>query len=175
MSTSGQNYTHNLALLVSIIPLFTAITISACGDHDDDDVFGTDDTHVETEADLEPVIDTDDMTIYFPRRAENGGVDPTDEPAPGTLTLDNDGCLRLGVGGPVIIWPNQGYDVQLRDGEVALIDERHGSIIYIGDDIMLSGTPSSPSVLEGLKLADPLPEHCADADSFLVTGGTSQQ
>jgi hypothetical protein len=118
-------------------------------------------------------IDTNDMTVYFPRQSED--VNEYDGGAPvGTLALDDQGCLRFGdENGPLIIWPYGGYSVDLNNDEVALINDETGDVIaYVGAEVSFHGSdPEYPmdSVPDHL-LNEPLPEACADDGGYFITG-----
>ncbi len=88
--------------------------------------------------------------------------------------MDDQGCLRFGdEEGPVIIWPHFGFDVDVIEGEVALIDEETGDVIaFVGDEVSFHGSDPGfalDSVPDHM-LDSPIPEACADAESFFVTG-----
>lgn len=119
-----------------------------------------------------PVIATEEITVYFPRQAQDREIEIEDVEAPGRLVLDEQGCLRLADGGlePIVIWP-PGFTVELVNGEVALVDEDSGDIIaHVGDDVDLHGAPREAQFLDDDVLEHPLPDACADADRYLVTG-----
>lgn len=91
----------------------------------------------------------------------------------GELALDDRGCLRFGdEDGPVIIWPYEGYSVDLVDGEVALINEETGNVIAnVGDEVQFHGSDPAYPLLEvpNHMLLKPLPDACADAGGYFIT------
>lgn len=118
-----------------------------------------------------PAIDEDDVTVYFPRQAENPGIDFDDQPALGQLILDEQGCLRLNEAGPVVIWPHTGFSIEYTGDTINLVNEDEDYVIaHAGDDVSLHGTPVDTQRLDGVNLEHPLPDACADADQYLVTG-----
>lgn len=125
------------------------------------------------EAGVQPTIDTDDLTVYFPRQSEE--VIEYDGGAPvGTLALDDRGCLRFDdETGPLIIWPYQGFSVDMVDDEVALIDEETGRVIaHVGENVAFHGSdPEYPmDSVPDYMLNAPLPEECAADGGYFITG-----
>lgn len=114
----------------------------------------------------------DDMTVYFP--TQSSGDHEYDSGAPiARLVLDDSGCLRAGEDGPVIIWPYSGYTIDLVDDEIALISEDTGNVIApIGDEVSFHGSdPEFPmDTVPDHMLLRPLPEACADAEGYFITG-----
>ena len=116
-----------------------------------------------------PAIDTSEKTVYFPQM-ESSGHDVLAVDVRGAMTLDDQGCLRLGgPEGRVIIWPNEGYAVDLVNDLVALVDEETGEpIAYEGDWISLGGAIGYQNLER--TMGRQLPEACADADNYTIAG-----
>lgn len=119
-----------------------------------------------------PRIESDDLTVYFPRQPP--GDHEYDAGAPvARLTLDEAGCLRAGEDGPVIIWPHSGFRIELIDDEVALVNDDTDSIIaHVGDNVSFHGSDPeyAPRSVPSYMLWRPLPEACANANSYFITG-----
>ncbi|TVR75483.1 MAG: hypothetical protein EA415_03665 [Sphaerobacteraceae bacterium] len=116
-----------------------------------------------------PVIQTSEQTVYFPQMESSGhDVSPVDVRGP--LVLDDAGCLRLsGSEGQVIIWPHNGYDVDLIDGLVALVDEdTRQPIAFEGDWIKLAGIVGFRDVER--TMGRQLRDACDAADRYVIAG-----
>ncbi len=116
-----------------------------------------------------PAIQTSEQTVYFPQM-ESSGHDVNLVDVRGPLVLDDAGCLRLyGYEGQIIIWPHDGYDVDLIDGLVALVDEdTRQPIAFEGDWIKLGGIVGFRDVER--TMGRQLPDACDGADRYVIAG-----
>ena len=170
-SNTKSAYHSRETNLIPLAPLVLVIGIllAGCGDGADDPAPSPSPSAGTPEP---PRIENNDVTTYFPRQPP--GDHEYDDGAPvARLILDDAGCLRAGENGPVIIWPYSGFTVDLADGEVALVSKDTGNVIaHVGDEVSFHGSdPDFPmDTVPDHMLLRPLPEACADAEGYFITG-----
>jgi hypothetical protein len=119
----------------------------------------------ETSSSVAPAIDSEDLTVYFPRQADRD-IEQDSVGTRGTLALDGNGCLRMD--DSVIIWPHSGYDVEMVNGEVAIVDEQTRDVVAsVGDEVTTG--PFHREVTPDY-LNAPLPEACAGDGGYFISG-----
>lgn len=92
----------------------------------------------------------------------------------GRLTLDGNGCIRIGGGadadadapGPLVVWHYDSTIERTEDGRIRIVDGHVGNAAFIGDEIAMSGGHGT-QVPTGVNPA--VPQACADGD-FWVAG-----
>ncbi|MBW3559875.1 MAG: hypothetical protein KY449_08925 [Proteobacteria bacterium] len=57
----------------------------------------------------------------------------------GVLTLDAAGCLRVGRGGPLLVWPAHAALDLTQAGKVRVFDRRTGEAVRVGEAVALAG------------------------------------
>lgn len=167
-----------VALLSFVATMILALT--ACNvERDDSAPADTSTPTAQTTSDDEmsdDVAGEEVETVHVPRQDANGH-DLNITYYQGELRLDDEGCIRLGTGDqPVIVWPNAGFDVDIVDGDVVVLDEESGDeIVRVGDEVALDGIVLSadsdvhrPHFM--VAIDDPLPEPCADKGDYFIMG-----
>lgn len=83
----------------------------------------------------------------------------------GHLVLDAHGCLRVGDGGPLVIWHHDSAVERLPDGRIRITDGFTGNVAHVGDEIALggSGGPHAPSAV-----IPAIPDACAGGEYWMA-------
>lgn len=76
--------------------------------------------------------------VHFVQRTDSGLIERT-AGARGVLTLDSQGCFRLGQGGPVVVWPAHAALDLTKPGVVEVFNRVQGGSVRVGDPVSLGG------------------------------------
>ncbi|MFC7379794.1 hypothetical protein [Brevundimonas sp. GCM10030266] len=85
--------------------------------------------------------------------------------AQGTLHLDRAGCLRIGEGGPFVIWPYDSRVSRTAEGLVQVTDGLSGQAIDVGQEFAVAGAGVDVPPTE---LREPIPPACATGRFWLA-------
>lgn len=85
--------------------------------------------------------------------------------AQGPLHLDPAGCLRIGEGGPLVIWPYDSRISRTAEGRVQVTDGMSGNVIGVGQEFAVAGAGVD---IPPTALRDPIPPACATARFWLA-------
>lgn len=77
----------------------------------------------------------------------------------GRLFVDENGCVRFGERGSLVIWHPDTQISHAPDGRIQIIDGVTGKAVHVGEEIGTSGVHSEAS-LDPARLLKPAPEDC---------------
>ncbi len=117
-------------LLVSLLAAAALSGVSACG------AIGTDASARSQSVAAAPAPVAG--PVHFVQRTDVGLIERT-AGARGVLTLDAQGCFRLGEGGPVLVWPAHAALDLTQPGVAQVFHRVQGGSVRVGDRVSLGG------------------------------------
>lgn len=85
--------------------------------------------------------------------------------AHGRLQLDPGGCLRIGEGGPFVIWPRDSRISRTEDGRAQVIDGLSGNAVRVGEEFAVAGAGVAVAPTQ---LTQPVPPACTNGEYWLA-------